>query len=382
MLSRRSVLQGLFGCGVTAAMPELTLARAATDNRLAVIVLRGAMDGLEAVQPYGDAAFRQLRGDNAIDPATGLIDLDGRFGVRRELAPLADLYARGELSFVHAVSTPYRSRSHFEGQDMLESGAADQPRRDGWLNRLLPLLPEADATALDVADLPSLILKGDSPVRSWRPNTRVDALEENTLWLRRLYEADPLFHAAFEAALSEGMARAADEAAELAGYRAIADLAGRALASDSRIAVFTVPAWDTHANQAQAVARPLQMLAASIETLRERLGPLWGRTAVVAVSEFGRTVRINGNRGTDHGTGGAMVLAGGLLAGGQGGRVLGRWPGLGEGDLLDDRDLMPTDDVRRYLGWLLRDLYALPAATIADAIFPGLDLGSDLRLVG
>jgi len=383
MITRRTVLGGLFGCGITVASPKLTLAQAATDNRLVVIILRGAMDSLEAIQPYGDPAFHALRGDRARTPDNGLIDLDGHFGVREELADLAALYRKGEMAIVHSVSTPYRSRSHFEGQDILETGGEGRPENDGWLNRLLTKLPEGQATALDVSDLPSLILSGEAPVRSWRPNTRVSTVQENARWLQALYHDDATFSGAF----AEAMAAADDEsgseeADRVRGLQALADLAGRALADSSRIAVFSLPAWDTHIGQDVTIRAPLKSLNVAVTTLRDRLGPDWARTTVVAVSEFGRTVRLNGNLGTDHGTGGAMIVAGGAIAGGAGGKVLTtRWPGLAEGNLLDDRDLMPTDDVRRYLGWLIRDMFEVSPQVVAETVFPGVELGSPVRFL-
>lgn len=387
---RRSLLRAGLAAGCcAAASPFLTpvaLARVASENRLVVILLRGAMDGLDVVQPWGDPAFAALRPTLKAGEAAGATDLDGFFALHPGLSALLPLWRAGELAFVHAASTPYRDkRSHFDGQDFLENGGFSPqgtllPGRDGWLNRAIGLLPGADLrTAFSVGQENLLLLDGAAPVSSWTPDTRLPLSPQARDLLDLLYSRDPLFRAAAETAFD--IADSDPAAGIEEGTKGVARLAGFAadrLNRETRIAAFSIGGWDTHRGQAQALPKALERLAAAILALRDGLGANWGRTAVVAVTEFGRTARENGSRGTDHGTGGAMVLAGGALAGA---RVHGRWPGLGAGDLLENRDLRPTDDVRRPLGWILRGLYGLAAAEIERTVFPALDMGADPRLL-
>lgn len=390
-LSRRALLKsGLtLGCSA-AAFPlttRVTFASAPGDNRLVVIVLRGALDGLAAVGPYGDPAYRAARPTLATHPDDGAADLDGRFALHRHLAPLLPLWAAGELSFAQAVSTPYRDkRSHFDGQDALENGSGDQgglmtSGRDGWLNRALSHLPGARAdTAIAVGRDRMLLLDGDNPALGWAPDSDLRLSPQTLDLLRKVSADDPLFAeataeaAAIDARLDEmgGPSDGRIDAAALAG------LAAKMLRGEGRIAAFSLGGYDTHRNQPFAIRKPLQQLAEAVTALREGLGPVWSRTTVMAVTEFGRTVRENGSRGTDHGTGGLMMFAGGALSAA---RVHGRWPGLGEGDLYQSRDLMPTDDLRRHAGWLLRGLFGMERESLERDVFPGMELGEATRVL-
>ncbi len=386
---RTFVRSALLGCSA-AAFPlatRVTFAAAPGENRLVVIILRGAMDGLSAVAPYGDPALKRLRPNLAVGPESGGADLDGRFAMHDALGPLLPLWRSGELAFAHAVSTPYRDkRSHFDGQDFLENGGgapsgAMTPARDGWLNRALGQIPGAHArTAVAVGRERMILLEGPSEALSWAPDGDVRLSEAAAALLMRIYAADPLFAAAGREALA--LDAQTDAMGARGGVRetakGLAAFAAEMLNGESRIAAFSIGGFDTHSNQARAVARPLGWLADAIATLRDDLGGNWGRTAVLCMTEFGRTARENGSRGTDHGTGGLMVMAGGALAGA---KVHGRWPGLGDGDLYKHRDLMPTEDLRRYAGWALRDLYGLDAGALERSVFPGLDLGANPKFI-
>lgn len=385
---RRSFLLGGLALGCSAAaspfLTPVSFAKAPGENRLVVIVLRGAMDGLDVVQPLGDPAFAGLR--PTLGLGTGAADLDGFHAAHPGLKPLMPLWSAGELAFVHAVSTPYRSkRSHFDGQDVLETGSPDPsgrllPERDGWLNRTVGLLPGSSVrTAFAVGQENMLILDGKRPVSSWTPDTKLDLSPQARLLLDRLYANDPAFHAAAATAFDIADAEADDpEAAAGKGVAKLADFAAEQLRGETRIASFSLGGWDTHRGQAQLLTRALDNLSTAVLALKAGLGPHWARTTVVAVTEFGRTARENGSKGTDHGTGGAMLLAGGTLSRA---KVHGRWPSLGEGNLFEDRDLMPTDDVRRPLAWVLRASFGLDAAGLTGAVFPGLDLGGDPGLL-
>ncbi|WP_438990700.1 DUF1501 domain-containing protein [Lentibacter sp.] len=316
------------------------------------------------------------------------------------------LWAAGDLGFAHAVSTPYRDkRSHFDGQDLLEAGGADLDGtlRDGWLNRLLQSYPAVHSeTAYAVGSGDMLLMKGAAPVANWSPDAGLYGLTPQGLRLaERLMQGDPLFEAAFgeavalsgegaammageEGALGESVMSAMSDSARAAakggGHLQIAEFAASKLVGPARIAAFSLNGWDTHANQSRTLAQPLNRLAEVILSLQGSLGAdIWGKTAVVAMTEFGRTARLNGNGGSDHGTGGLMVLSGGAL---RGGRVWSEWPGLDEAALYQRRDLMPTRDVRAFSGWLMRDLFGLEKSLIERSVFPGLELGADPRLIG
>lgn len=399
---RRFLLSGAaLGCSA-AASPLLTpvaFAQAPWENRLVVIVLRGGMDGLDAVQPYGDTGLRALRANLSSGPDAGAMDLDGYYALHPGLAPLMPLWDAGELGFVHAVSTPYRDkRSHFEGQDILEAGISSRLGvRDGWLNRMLATVPGITTeTAFAIGHDEMLILTGDAPASRWAPRTQMNLSPQAKRLLDLVYHDDPLFREASADAIAiaeqvdQGRADA-DEAADMiaqdpmmgevkrnAGHVQLAEFAAARLRGDTRIASFSLGGWDTHNGQAGPMSRALQNLSDTILTLRAGLGPAWDKTAVVCMTEFGRTARQNGTGGTDHGTGGAMIFAGGAV---RGGRVLANWPGLDESDLYQRRDLLPTADVRAHTGWIMRGLFGLAASDIEGAIFPGLDLGADPNLL-
>jgi uncharacterized protein (DUF1501 family) len=407
-LSRRRFLTRAtaLGCSLAASplVTPVTMASAPWDNRLVVIILRGGMDGLDVVQPLGAPEFRQLRdgidhGQTADTPAPH--DLDGFFALHPGLGDLMPLWRSGELGFVHAVSTPYRDkRSHFEGQDILEAGTGpDDPRgiRDGWLNRLLQSVPGIEAeTAFAIGRSDMLLTRGPATVANWSPDAAFTLSPQARLLLDEVMHDDPLFRdTMLEAmALSDGamprpggvmsdammgdMRQSMRAARQSGGTADIARFAADKLRGDTRIAAFSLNGFDTHARQINTLPRALSELETAILTLREGLGAVWDRTTVVAMTEFGRTARLNGTRGTDHGTGGAMLLAGGAL---RGGRVIGDWPGLSEADLYERRDLRPTRDVRAHAAWIMRQSFGLERATLEDAVFPGLDMGPDPRLL-
>ena len=375
------------GCSA-AASPLLTpvaFAQAPWENRLVVIILRGAMDGLDAVQPVGDPGWARLR--PGLGAPAGLADLDGFYALHPALTPLLPLWQAGQLGFVHAVSTPYRDkRSHFDGQDILEAGTvalSAAGSRDGWLNRLLQAVPGiVPETAYAIGREQMLILTGAAPASRWAPDARL-ALSPQARRLLALVQADdPLFLAATEDAVmivDELAAEAApDAAARVGDHVKLAQFAASRLRGATRIASFSIGGWDTHNRQAAGLGRALGRLADTILTLRDDLGAVWGQTAVVCMTEFGRTARENGTGGTDHGTGGAMILAGGAV---RGGRVVADWPGLGETALYAGRDLWPTRDVRAHAAWVMRGLFGLEVGVIEQAVFPGVEIGADPGLL-
>jgi uncharacterized protein (DUF1501 family) len=380
-LSRRGFLASACCLAAAPIFTPVTFAAMPGDNRFVTIVLRGAMDGLDLVQPYGDAAFAALRPTLALTPDKGLLDLDGHFGLNPAAADLMSLWKRRELAVVHAVSTPYRDqRSHFDGQDMLESGGEHvAEEKTGWLNRALSVIPRSDARkAIDVNTSTELILSGPNNVDVWASDSNLETAKDEMQFLMRLYAGDPAFAKAMEEATRANNAAMITEPDGKRGEKIadVAALAGNMLKGDYRIASFSITGWDTHVAQTGQFKRPVQDLAQAINTLKSTLGPeVWSKTVVLAMTEFGRTVRQNGSGGTDHGTGGCAVLAGGAI---HGGRILGKWPGIGAGQLLDDRDLMPTVDVREIAAAMLYRQFDVTAGDLTGKIFPGLsfDKGS------
>ena len=387
-LNRRQLLARTLALGCSAAASPLltpvSFAALPGDRRLVVIVLRGAMDGLDVFRPVGDRHLATLRPHLAQENPP--LALDNFFALHPALSGLMPLWQAGEMAFVPATSTLYRDqRSHFDGQDHLEAGTAGTLppalQRDGWLNRLVAQLPGAQArTAFALGRERMLILEGQAAVTQWSPGTDLDLSPQNRLLLSYLFQNDPLFAESGRIALemtAPGQADdddmpAAGDAAGLGTYIA------RQLLDDARIASFSLTGWDTHRDQHRALLPALGRLQDAIVALRDGLGRAWGDTIVMAMTEFGRTARENGARGTDHGTGGALLLAGGGL---RGGRAIGGWPGVSDQDLYAGRDLMPLSDIRAYPAWAMRDLFGLPVSTIERHVFAGLDMGDSPRLL-
>ena len=401
-MDRRLFLRGLGLAACSAAahplMTTVTLAgsdggQPFGDHRLIVVILRGAMDGLDLVRPTGDPLYAAYRPTLSLEPG---LDLDGHFSTHAALSGLMPLWQQGQLGFAHAVSTPYRDkRSHFDGQDILEAGTGldvpDSAVRDGWLNRMLQAMPGLTSqTAYAVGGEAIPLLQGTAPVSNWAPDLKLDLSSQSQLLLDHIYHDDALFRdAAAEAMMltdSMDAARMASPMADpvsdnrrLADTDRLIDFAVDRLRTDTRIAALSLSGWDTHKNQSGGISLPMRRLDRVVLRLASGLGPaVWDKTLMLAITEFGRTVRENGTRGTDHGTGGALLMAGGAL---RGGRVMGRWPGLAEADLYQGRDLMPTSDVRAWAAWAMRGLYGLDVALLEGTVFPGLRMGEDPGLL-
>lgn len=354
-------------------------------KRLVVVILRGGMDGLGAVPPVGDPAYASARRDIALQKAN-VLPLDATFALHPRLTALHQLYAARELLVVHAAATPYRERSHFDAQNMLESGGTRPYARDsGWLNAALGALP-ADAAAgrrelgLALAQQAPLVLRGPAAVATWSPSPLPDADADTVGRLMDLYRRrDPALAQALDSAIAAN-AIAMDAGGGMGmggrqGARAVAPLAKAAAGFLKRpdgpaAAVLEVGGWDTHANQgaeAGLLANGLAALDAGLAALKAELGPTWRDTLVVVMTEFGRTVAPNGNRGTDHGQASALFITGGAAAGG---RVLADWPGLAPAQLYEGRDLRPTIDVRAVLKGVLADHMGVARRTLDAAVFP------------
>jgi len=398
-LPRREFLRlGALAAGGAFLTPRLCLANAAQLTRrrarFVLVVLRGALDGLAAVPPLGDRDYASLRGEFALRPpgeAQGALPLNGFFGLHPALNFLHESYAARELTVFHAVASPYRERSHFDGQDVLENGTPlPHASQSGWLNRALAESPGAAQRESGVAlgqNVP-LVMRGPAEVTSWSPS-KLTGLDEDTLArITDLYAHDPLLAVRLADALAadamvaqsggmDGMVAAggADRYAE------IVHAAAGFLRQEGgpQVAVFDTTGWDTHANEGGAtgqLAGRLTALDKGLATLRAELGPAWSDTAVLLITEFGRTAAINGTRGTDHGTATMALLVGGAVAGG---RVIADWPGLSSRALYQGRDLMPTLDLRCVLKGLLEEHLGVPTRALDSSVFPGSDHARPLR---
>ena len=405
-LSRRNVLRGAgASLALWSFMPRAAIA-GTRDPRLLTIILRGGMDGLSLVSPTGDPDYTRLRSSTAMPIAGERVGLalDGFFTLNPNMPFLHGLYQKREALLAHAVHTPYRERSHFDGQDVLESGLAGVSRGvDGWLNRALRGLPaqgKASPKGLAMGAVVPLVMRGEAAVLSWIPKVYNLPLRDSTVArLMELYQhTDPVLAKAFAEGMEinrvaeAGMAAAATSGAPAvqtvaAGtpiilptppkpfreFTEAAEAAARFMSAPDgpRVGALSYNGWDTHANegvvQGQLAGR-LAGLDAAIETLHKGLGAAWKDTVIVVVTEFGRTARENGTNGTDHGMATCALFLGGAV---KGGRVHADWPGLADKDLFQNRDLKPTTDLRVMLKGLLRDHLGIPEGALGQTVFPG-----------
>jgi uncharacterized protein (DUF1501 family) len=391
-LSRRRFLAGVGVLTASAALPNVLFARTGSASRLLVVILRGALDGLAAAPAHGDPNYAALHRDLAI-PAPGreggALRLDGTFGLHPSLQFLHERYQAGELLLFHAIASPYRDRSHFDGQNVLENGLTQTlGSSDGWLNRALGCMPPRHAgpdaeRAMALSQNVPLILRGAQEVLSKSPQTMPDVDEDLMARLADLYSKDPWFSARLsEAADSEKLiVGGSDEPMlEKSGNPRRRDgrlertvrMAAQIMRSDGgpEIAVLEATGWDTHANQGAsegALAGRLSGLDQAMRVLANELGALWRDTAVLIATEFGRTAAMNGTRGTDHGTGTCCFALGGAISGG---RILADWPGLARADLLEGRDLKPTSDLRSVFKGVLADHLKIGRARLEETVFP------------
>ena len=407
VIKRREFLAGAaLATGGMLLTTGIAFAGSGTRRRFVFVILRGALDGLAAVPPYGDADYARLRGEVALaapGAPHGALQLDGLFGLHPSLAFLHESFDAHELVVFHAIATPYRERSHFDGQDVLENGCARAHAvQTGWINRALAALPANQAMrrgelGIALGQNVPLVMRGPAPVASWSPS-HLAALDEDTLQrITDRYSTDALLSqrladalatqsvasAAADAPMMEGAAdeqapaqhlaqREADNIRRGAPYKEIIHATAGFLRSDDgpRVAVFDASGWDTHANEGGAegqLSARLAALDAGLRTLKEELGPVWRDTAVMVVTEFGRTAAVNGTRGTDHGTAAAAFLLGGAV---DGGRVIAKWPGLSARALYQGRDLAPTLDLHSVWKGLLADHLQVPTRALETSVFP------------
>jgi uncharacterized protein (DUF1501 family) len=400
-LSRRGLMKGM-GCLAAAASfsgLRVAFADAPIDERFVFMILRGAMDGLNAIPPYGDKNYQEARNGIAL-PASDYTPLDDFFGAHNNLSAFTGMFKSGEAACVQAVSTPYRDRSHFDAQNVLESGAL-QPHAlgDGWLNRALMLYgPRRDGLGLAVGQTIPLSLQGKAAVSTWAPSAQ--GLPDDTMLqtLDRLYQHDPLFHTALNQAMDihaiadgdlkdmadtgekdaggqmprkKGMGGIGKNLQNKEAMQKTAAAVGKILSDPKgpRIATIEIGGWDTHAQQGTdkgPLANNLAALDTGFAALKDSLGEHWKNTVILAATEFGRTVAQNGTNGTDHGTASAVFALGGKV---RGGRVYGQWPGLDKTQLYQNRDLTPTTDLRQIAKAVLTEHLGLKLAEVENQVF-------------
>src|ERR1700722_12415388 len=367
-----ALLAGSTGAFALAGLPGAVFAAAPGDRRLVVVLLRGAMDGMAAVAPVGDRLYAEKRGS---------IALNNLFALHPALAPIEPYYRNGELLIVHASGNGYQTRSHFNAQDLMESGlAVKHGQSDGWLNRTLALLQKGNARlGLAVGGAVPLVLRGPVQVASWEPEGFQVADSDFITALGPLYAKDWLLgpelkegvkaQSFSDTVLGDDMGKGGMGFGPNA-FKPLAESAGKLLAAPDgpRIAALDMGGWDTHVNQGAESGRLAQNFAGfadGLDAMAQAMGPAWKETVLVAVTEFGRTVAVNGNNGTDHGTASALFVMGGRV---KGGRVAGDWPGLDR--LEDDRDLRVAVDSRTVMKGILRDHLGIDAAALDSRVFP------------
>jgi uncharacterized protein (DUF1501 family) len=392
--SRRELL---FASGTLFAWAHLPkIARAeGRDPRFLTIILRGALDGLATVAPVGDPDWLALRGDNALtlDGKLPALKLDEFFALNPAMPNLHRMFEAKEAIIVHASATPYRERSHFDGQDLLESGLPKPGASDtGWLNRALAGLAPAGrvdprgSELFAVGPVTPLVVRGPAPVMSWSPQRVMPASKDTVGRLLALYrDCDAKLAGVLEdnskrvAGIEQpgnGQKPGVPGPGQVRAY--FSEAAGTAAKFLSqpegpRVGALALDGWDTHFNEGIAQGRLSQLLGALDEALaaiKTNMGVAWRETVVALATEFGRTARINGTEGTDHGTATVAILVGGAL---KGGRVIADWPGLKPVNLYQDRDLKPTTDLRAVLKGVLRDHLRAAEKASAQTVFPGSD---------
>lgn len=378
MLSRRSfIVAGGAASWLATSLPGVAFARANSERRFVFIIQRGAADGLNIAAPIGDPAYAALRGDFAPELANGA-KLDSFFTLHPALAEVSNLYANKQALIVHAVASQYRDRSHFDGQNVLETGGSAAYRlKDGWMNRLLGLLPAKEASALALSSTVPMALRGSREVSSYASSQLPSPSEDLLTRVGLLYDSDPQLHELWTSAMETRM-KAADPMQAGSGPKAInvGALAARMLLGDgARIAMIETNGWDTHSGQRGRLSAQLRSLDQTIAALRAGLGTEWVNTLVIVATEFGRTVRPNGTGGTDHGTASAAMLLGGAVAGG---KVIADWPGLGGAQLFEGRDLKPTTDLDAVIAGSLAQHFHLEPTEVMARLFPE-NRGSPLK---
>jgi uncharacterized protein (DUF1501 family) len=371
--SRRQFIAGLSAAGLISTLPGLSFAAGGQgDKKLLVVFLRGAMDGLHLIAPYADPAYSRLRGALAETATTDAHKLDANFSLHRAMNFSAELFSKKQLLPIVAVAPPYRQRSHFDAQDCLENGSnGPDGAPDGWLNRCLSVMPNQDGVAL--ATVMPLILRGPANATTWSPPLPSGIDVQLIDRLAPLYAADPALAESYRLAIEKPEENSANPSmgGRGQGNRLMQTMRQAAIfmtaADGPSISFVEDSGWDTHINQAASLQRKFTELDNALKSFQQTANAIWKNTVVIIMTEFGRTAAVNGNGGTDHGTGGVMLLAGGSV---QGGKVAGQFAGLGNADLNEGRDIRTTTDSRAVLKGVLAHHFNISRSVLETRIFP------------
>lgn len=376
-ISRRDFNKIIVASGLSFMIPSLGGVMAADrQKRFLLVILRGALDGLAAVPPFGDTNYEKARAGLAL-PNNAILPLDDFFGLHHSLESLYQLFKQKELAVFHAIASPYRKRSHFEAQDIIENGmSSPASTSSGWLNRAVESLvgnAEIQASALAVGGNVPIVLQGKAAVNSWSPDVLPEPHDEFMNRVSYMYQSDPLLHSLLEQSKEMDMiAMTGDNQKKNRNFTNLIQTAGNFMAEEKgpMIGVVELGGWDTHANQGLEngiLSNKLKEFARGIQAYKGAMGNRWKDTVVLAVTEFGRTVKMNGTRGSDHGTASVAFVAGGNM---NGGMVRGKWPGLAVQNLYQERDLYPTSDLRALMKTIMHQHLNISKSKLDSYIFP------------
>jgi uncharacterized protein (DUF1501 family) len=366
MITRRRFLALAASSGGALFVPQITFAAAETDRRFVFVIQRGAADGLHIVAPYAEPEYAKLRGPIASEIGDA-IKLDASFALHPALSETAKMYKAGEALFVHAVATAYRDRSHFDGQNVLETGGrAPYELKDGWMNRLIGLLPKQKAAPIALAPTVPMALRGSAETTSYAPSALPEPNDDLLTRVALLYQRDSLLHPLWSAAMETRNMATKDERGQ--DPAALGKLAATLLARTNgpRIAMIETSGWDTHTHQAARLALLLKGFDAMLAAMRDGLGQSWAKTTVLVATEFGRTAAENGSGGTDHGTAALVMLIGGAV---KGGRIIADWPGLSPSALYENRDLKPTMALDALIAGAAGESFSLDPQLVMRTVF-------------
>ena len=364
------------GAGIAFTSPYMSFAglksnlgsnSAANDRRFIFIIQRGAADGLNTVIPYADPAYAKLRGGLAIDVSQAT-KLDGMFALHASLTETTKMYSAGQALFIQAVASPYRDRSHFDGQNVLETGGlVPYQMKDGWMNRLLTLLPTSQNEAIAFASTIPMALRGKAEVTSYAPSALPQASDDLLMRVSQLYAEDAQLHSIWAAAVdAKNMSDDTSNKQDPASFGKLA-ASFLARADGPKVAMIETGGWDTHTAQEGRLARQLKSLDTLIAALRDGLGDTWATTTVLVATEFGRTAAPNGTGGTDHGTGASAMILGGDV---KGGRVIADWPGLNNSNLYEGRDLKATINLDVLIASIAGQSFGIEPMKVVKTLFP------------
>ena len=349
-----------------------------TKAKLVWIILRGAMDSLHTVVPTFDQQLSTLRPKLLATIKDDLLALDNGYALHPSLKNFHQWYLNKQFTPIVAVSSGYQSRSHFDGQEFLESGMPNIDHDNGWLGRAIEV---KNIQALAIARSIPISLRGTGRAATWYPSQLKDSNDDIYDSLLRLYEDDPLLQSRLQEGLKvQDMLANNNKSTKRQGkFADLTKACAQLMRAEQGVdcAMLELGGWDTHSNQANRLNRQLTELDTGLAILKTELAEQWQNTVVIVATEFGRTARENGTAGTDHGTASAMFIAGGRI---DGGRVLGQWPGLEKQQLFEQRDLQATSNTFSWIATILSEHWQLSDQQIQQ-ILPNIKRSKEKLLI-